>query len=192
MSPAVFHAQQHPWGFFCTLTFAGKVPPPAQAYALQKRWMDAVAGRILHAKPHRLEWLSREELGEANGRFHLHVLLGKTHDAARMNPKTCLALMSEWEKVTAKSLGSAAMARIRVFDSTMQGVDYVLKGLDVDGMDVSLRGANAYEVGKFSGGENRTVRLARSLAVRWSGKKGFKYSLHARERRDAHQVKCEL
>ena len=192
MNPALFHAQQEEWSFFCTLTFAGKVPPPAQAFALQRRWLDKVAAPLLHTKADQLPWLSREELGEMNGRFHLHLLLGKIPNASRVNPRTCLALMSEWEKVTEKALGLAGMARVRVFKPDLQGAEYVLKGLSGNGFDVSTRGANCYELGKFEGGENQTVRLARVLAVSWRERKGHKYAQRARSRRDALCVKCEL
>jgi len=187
MTPAQFNATREPWGFFVTLTFAGKVPPPALAYALQCRWLDRAADLLLVNRAS-LGWLSREEYGETNGRLHLHVLLGQPDDTKRLNTRTCLALMGEWEKVTAKKLGKAGMARCRVFVPTMQGVEYVLKGLD-GVTDWSLRGANSYEVGKFNGLDNQTVRLARSLLVRWGSRKGHKYALHARDGREAHRVK---
>jgi hypothetical protein len=123
--------------------------------------------------------------------LHYHVLIGEIRDASRVKPKTCLALMSEWEKVTLKALGIAGMARCRVFEPDLQGAQYVLKGLD-EVTDWTLRGANCYEVGKFGAELGRTVRLARSLVLRWQGEKGLKYVQQARGRRDAHHVKCEL
>jgi hypothetical protein len=190
-SPAVYHAMQERWSFFVTLTFAGVVPAPALAFALQRRWLDVVSRPLLHEIPESLLWLSREELGEQNGRLHFHVLIGEIRDASRINKRTCLALMSEWEKLTEKRLGNAGMARCRVFQPALDGVGYVLKGLESAG-DWTLRGANTYEIGKFGGEFGRTVRLARCLLLRWGGKKGHKYSLQARERRDGHRVKCEL
>lgn len=190
-SPALYHARQHRWSMFVTLTFAGVVPAPALGFALQRRWLDTVAGRILHETPESLFWLSREELGERGGRMHYHVLIGELRDASRVNKHTCFALMHHWEQVQLKRLGTAGMARCRVFDPDMEGERYVLKGLDERG-EWTLRGANTYELGKFSGEAGRTVRLARSLVLRWQGEKGHKYALHAHERRDAHRVKCEL
>lgn len=178
-APATFFAQREAWSFFCTLTFAGKVPTSGLAFALQKRWLDRVSPNLLHVPATALNWLSREELGEANGRLHLHCLLGEIPDAARVNQRTCLALMSEWEKVTLKRLGSAGMARVRVFAPNLRGAEYVLKGLE-SSPDWSARAANCYELVKFDSGESgRTVRLARCLAVRWLGRKGNKYSLQA-------------
>lgn len=191
MTPALFHAQRERWSFFVTLTFAGKVPSSGYAYALQKRWVDRVSGPLLRETPASLRWLSREELGEANGRRHLHLLLGEIREASRVNPKTCLALMDQWEQVTRKALGIAGMARCRVFMPAMQGAEYVLKGLD-DTAVRSLRGANAYELGKFDSDEGRTVRIARCLAVSWLSEKGNSYSLHARAFREGVRVKCGL
>jgi hypothetical protein len=190
-SPAVHHAMQERWTFFCTLTFAGVVPAPALAFALQRRWLDAVADRVLHETPESLLWLSREELGEQGGRLHFHVLIGEIRDASRVNKRTCFALMHHWEEVQRRRLGIAGMARCRVWEPDSEGVSYVLKGLD-SVRDWTLRGANTYELGKFGGEFGRTVRLARSLLMRWTGKKGHKYALRAREQRDAHHVKCEL
>jgi len=119
------------------------------------------------------------------------VLIGEIQDGSRVNEKTNLAMMSEWEKVTCKALGSPGMARIRVFEPTLDGVQYVLKGLGEKG-DWSLRGANSYELGKFGADVGRTVRLARALVLRWQGQKGLKYVLQARARRDGMRVKCEL
>ncbi len=191
MSPAVHHAQQEKWKFFCTLTFAGRVPSPAYALALQSRWLERSSTVLLHETPESLLWLSREELGETNGRLHSHVLLGELQDASRVNRKTCLALMGMWEKVTEKALGLPGMARVRVFEPDLQGAQYVLKGLE-GVTEWTLRGANSYELGKFGAEVGRTVRLARSLVLRWQGEKGLKYVQQARARRDAQRVKCEL
>lgn len=189
LSPAHYHATTHPWGFFVTLTFAGKVPTPALAYALQSRWLDRLPP-LLRVNRANLGWLSREELGESNGRLHLHVLLSEANDE-RMNTRTCLAMMSEWEKVTQKALGTAAMARCRIFQPDLRGAEYVLKGLS-DVKDWSLRGANTYELGKFDGSLGRTVRLARCLLVSWGDEKGNKYGQQARCRRDGCNVKLRV
>jgi hypothetical protein len=188
MSPAAYHAQQEPWRFFCTLTFAGKLPAPALAVALQMRWLERSA-KLLRTDLDQLAWLSREELGETNGRLHLHVLLGELSDADRVNSRTCLALMAKWETVTEGRLGLAGMARVRVFEPNLRGANYVLKGLDEVG-DWCLRGANVYEVRKFDGSIGRTVRLARHVLVRWGREKGNKYGQQARSMRDAASVKC--
>jgi hypothetical protein len=190
-SPAHYHAMQERWTFFATLTFGGSVPAPALAFALQRRWLDVVARPLLHEIPESLLWLSREELGELNGRLHFHVLIGEIRDASRVNNKTCLALMDQWEQVTKRKLGNAGMARCRVFQPNMDGAGYVLKGLE-NVSDWTLRGANTYEIGKFSAELGRTVRLARPLVLRWLEGKGHKYALHARALRDAGRVKCEL
>lgn len=159
------------------------------AYALQKRWLERCSSKLFRQKMATVEWLSREELGETNGRFHLHLLLGGIRDAARVNPKTCLACMGQWEAVTEAALGRAAMARVRTYQPDLCGAGYVLKGLT--GADVSLRGANAYELSKL-GTVNQTVRLARAAAVVWQRQKGFKYATQARSRRESVSVKCGL
>jgi len=193
IAPAHYHALEEDWQFFSTLTFAGKVTPhPELAFSLQKRWLDQVSRPILHASTGSILWLSREELGEQNGRFHLHLLLGGIRDASRVNSRTCLALMSEWEKVTQRRLGAAGMARIRVFQPNLRGAEYVLKGLQ-EITDWSARAANSYELHKFSAEDkNRTVRICRLAVMRWTVKRGNRLGQQAHSMRESANVKCGL
>jgi len=82
-----------------------------------------------------LPWCLRQEDGELTSRRHFHVLLGGLRQKA-VNPSTCFALMHGWEKA------GGGMARVRLFDPSLNGVDYVSKCL-------GMAGADSYESAKF-------------------------------------------
>lgn len=107
----------------------------------------ASLGRI-HFK--RLLWLLRGEVGEMNGRFHYHALFAglPPYMVADCNSdQTCLAVMSLWERI------GGGIARCRVYDPGLNGVDYCLKGLKL----AELAGSNFYEMGKFRAGCDVTI-----------------------------------
>ena len=69
-------------------------------------------------------WCLRREFGESTGRLHLHAVIAGLPRSA--GARKCLALMSQWE-----SLGGG-IARVRVYDSSLDGQDYI-SGLSLDG-----------------------------------------------------------
>jgi len=89
-------------------------------------------------------WCSRREAGEIGGRVHFHIIIGGLA-GKRVHPGCCFQLMRLWESI------GGGMARIRVFNPALDGLGYVLKGLD---------GADSYESSKFAG--RSVVRLSES------------------------------
>ena len=88
-----------------------------------------------------LMWALRYELGEQTGRPHFHALIAGM-PASAVSPATCFSFMRIWEA------HRGGMARVRVYDATLPGVDYVLKGIDEA---YANAGANWYELNKFGG-----------------------------------------
>ena len=88
-----------------------------------------------------LMWALRYELGEQTGRPHFHALIAGMPTSA-VSPATCFSFMRIWEA------HRGGMARVRVYDATLPGVDYVLKGIDEA---YANAGANWYELNKFGG-----------------------------------------
>jgi hypothetical protein len=86
-------------------------------------------------------WALRYELGEQTGRPHFHALIAGTPTTA-VTPATCFSFMR------IREAHRGGMARVRVYDSTLPGVNYVLKGIDAA---YTNAGANWYELGKFGG-----------------------------------------
>jgi hypothetical protein len=125
------------WQFFGTLTFkSARLPERVRLgmfFALVRclcRW---------HKVPFRkCVWALRQEPGEITGRLHFHFLIAGLPPYA-VQVATCMSIKAQWEKL------GGGMARVRKYDSRRQGLEYTLKCLNV-----SNRGANLYEVGKFS------------------------------------------
>jgi len=136
------------WHYFGTLTFKGKVPGQIARQKLAFAFLRDSAD-LLGVSFRRLYWCLRDEAGETFGRSHLHFLLGM--DATKPNIALAFQLMHRWEL-----LPCAGMARVRVFDPSLGGVDYVAECLS--GGDF---GANSYEVGKFAG--DAVVTLGESV-----------------------------
>jgi hypothetical protein len=103
-----------------------------------------------------LPFCLRQEEGEHFGRRHFHVLLGGLPKKA-VTIQTCMALKTWWEGFLPRlnpktkkwfevknpsTVAGGGMARIRLFDPALNGVDYVTKCL-------CLSGADAYESAKF-------------------------------------------
>jgi hypothetical protein len=122
------------WQFFGTLTFKSvKLPERVRLsmfFALVRRlcrW---------HKVPFRkCVWVLRQEHGEIGGRIHFHFLIAGLPPYA-VQVATAMSIKAQWEEL------GGGMARVREFDSSKQGLEYLLKCLNA--------GANLYEVTKFS------------------------------------------
>ena len=77
----------------------------------------------------------RQEAGEIGGRLH-SLFAGIPPEAVQV--ATCMSIKAQWERI------GGGMARVREFDPSQSGLEYILKCLCVSS------GANLYEVGKFS------------------------------------------
>lgn len=94
------------WDVFGSLTFAGKVPRPRLAYG--HAWRHLRWAAELNGRPYgRLLIALRQELGELNGRFHFHYLLGGT--------ETCNAITLSHQLERAWKVQTGAMADIRAY-----------------------------------------------------------------------------
>ena len=96
------------------------------------------------------------------GRLHFHLLIGGLPPDF-VSIANCFRLAVVWdhepEKTAPKYTGKklrVGMARVRKFTSVLDGVGYILKGLD------GLSGADLYEFSKFSQ-DTSTVTLSESL-----------------------------
>lgn len=165
MEPDQYLAKMVDWQFFATLTFAAKIPTESNRNKMFHAWaswldqLEKAKGSNRHTRRpsphHAFYWMLREELGEIGGRLHYHVLIGGLSKNL-VNTRTAMASCAKWEKL------HGGMARNYVYDSHLDGVGYVLKGLDQQAI-ASKIGAIDYEMGKFVGAEGRRVLLGHSL-----------------------------
>jgi hypothetical protein len=150
-SATTYQMSEVPWQFFGTLTFSAGKPEAIRRsmwfYLLRECGQWFGIGRKAAAR--RLTWVLRQEAGEITGRVHYHFLLCGLPPFA-VSTKTCMSIMAQWEKL------GGGMARVRMFDARLQGVEYTLKCLHSDG-------ANAYEIRKFSGRSLDKLYLSDSL-----------------------------
>lgn len=108
----------------------------------------------------KLVWCLRVELGERTARRHLHVLIGGA-PAGKVTGRWLYASKEVWRGIhpvyrDGKLVG--AVSDCRLFDPTLEGVDYVLKGLE----QAYAMGANLYELNKFRCGPT-DLTLSQSL-----------------------------
>jgi hypothetical protein len=127
------------WDVFGTLTFKGTVPRRPVAYG--HAWKHFGQASKLSERPYaQLLIALREELGELNGRFHFHYLLGGTHT------RNAITLAHRLEHAWKGQTG--AIAEIRPYDCSQAGVAYVTK---------CLSGADVYEMNKFIAADQVTL-----------------------------------
>jgi len=127
------------WDVFGTLTFKGCVPRRPVAYG--HAWRHFRQASELNERPYaQLLIALRDELGELNGRFHFHYLLGGT--GTRNAITLCHRLKDAWKGQT------GALAKIRPYDCSQAGVAYVTK---------CLSGADVYEMNKYLSADQVTL-----------------------------------
>lgn len=128
------------WQFFCSFSFKSLKVSEA---VWVKMYFAVIREQAANFGVHffDLMWGLRYELGEQTGRPHFHALITGMPTTA-VSPATCFAWMRIWEAQ------GGGMARVRVYDPTLPGVDYVLGGIDAA---YASAGANWYELNKFGG-----------------------------------------
>ena len=131
------------WDFFATPTFKGNVPRANIAFGMAFRWLQETA-KVCGVPYNRLLIALRGEVGEKNGRFHFHCLVGGT--TTRNYHTTQYQMEHLW-----KIQSGGARVDVRQYDRALAGAEYVAKCL----------GANAYELGKYSFAN--TVTLSASV-----------------------------
>lgn len=137
------------WQLFCTFTLRGETVPERHLAAMFFSLVRETASNFgVHFK--QLIWCLRRESGERTHRRHLHALIAGL-PAYAITPRVCRATESIWERL------GGGWAVVRVFDSTLAGTDYILKGLEQAQRSYDLQGANLYEFQKFGGRSDLTL-----------------------------------
>ncbi|QIF02782.1 hypothetical protein [Roseimicrobium sp. ORNL1] len=176
MSPDVYTLSLETWQYFVTLTYRSedgeknRVTVPKEDD--RRKMLFAFLRSILSTKRDKktghaidkvhwkgLLWAAREERGELNGRYHFHILVSG-FPPGRVNAVQRFAMRAMASRV------GFGHSDVRVFDASLSGVQYVLKGLD----EWSRRHANAHEMCKFDGrdGTDREVILADAFVKKWA------------------------
>jgi len=137
------------WQLFLTLTFKREAIRDKVRGTMLMTFIRKFEN-VTQAVPRRLLWCCRRERGEIGSRLHFHLLIGGL-PTKRVHKGLCFQTMRLWE-----SMGGG-FARVRVFDPVLDGLGYVLKGLD---------GADGYESGKFAGRSELTLSESCRRVVR--------------------------
>ncbi len=138
MKPEVVFLERVPWQFFATMTFRKVDLPRKVRISMFFKFARQISRQHRIFFPNLL-WALRLERGEIGGRLHFHSLIGGL-PASAATKGNCFAMMALW----ADSCGGG-FARIRLFAPDLDGVSYVIKGLD----GPAHNGADLYESGKF-------------------------------------------
>ena len=160
MNPEKHTLENVGWQFFSTFTFKTLKASEAIWLKMYFALMREQAGNFrVHFTD--LVWALRFERGEQTGRPHFHALIAGLPETG-LNTATCFSFMRMWERF------GGGQARVRLYDSSLPGVDYVLKGVDEAYISA---GANWYELGKFGG--SCSVMLSMSLIHHCMNRKRF-------------------
>jgi len=145
------------WQYFCSFSFRSEKHcarfGPQMFVALvrtQARSFGVHFSEIL--------WCLRRERGEATARWHQHAVIAGLPPSA--GPRNGLALMAQWE-----SLGGG-IARVSVYISSLDGLDYILKGSGLTESKATRWAGDYHELAKF--GQSCDVTLSESV-VRYLG-----------------------
>lgn len=178
-----FHLQKVRFYAYVTLTFGGNWNAKKTRNKVERlySWLRFIYGhhcedRAINGKV----WLAAEELGEMNDRFHVHLLLGSFPKHPTRGD--CFAMQHAW-----KETFKGGFAKIRPYTPSLNGVDYVLKTLNlVDlravssetskvrvqtlagahvGLNTTYSGANAFEVGKIGRQYEQGLEVTLSLGL---------------------------
>ena len=130
-SPLVYALSERQFDLFCSWTFKNPIPYCHEATTLVRRILRHTAARA-HRHFDSMESVIRGEFGELNGRFHYHTIIGGLGPIAT-TASFRLELMDYWESAR-RDVGTLAgvqgdTARVWPYDSTLDGVKYVMKGL---------------------------------------------------------------
>jgi hypothetical protein len=162
-SPLVYALSDQPFDLFCTWTFKNPLPYCAEASRLVRRIHRHAAARA-HRHFEQVHIVTRGEFGELKKRFHVHSIIGNLGPIAT-TAAFRLELMAYWESAR-RDVGTLAgvqgdAARVWPYDSTLDGVQYVMKGLARYQFGDEAR---IYELSKF--GLTDQVTLSNSLLRR--------------------------
>ena len=148
--PEVHILTKQSWQLFGTFTFRQEEMSTARRFNMFFAWLRQSAKQFRVYFP-RLPWCLRMEDGEMTGRRHFHFLLAG-FPAHSIHQTTRFWMMHKWEEI------GGGMARVRKFDPSLTGVDYVTKCLS--GPD----GGDLYELDKF-GLKSCELTLSKALLI---------------------------
>ena len=159
-SPLVYALSGRQFDLFCTWTFKTPLPYEREATTLVRRILRHTAARA-HRHFEKMDTVTRGEFGELNKRFHVHTIIGNLGPIAT-TASFRLGLMNYWEAARL-DVGTHAgvqgdAARVWPYDSTLDGVRYVMKGLARYEQGDEAR---IYELSKF--GLSDKVTLSNSI-----------------------------
>jgi hypothetical protein len=138
------------WQLFCTLTSKRERMTDREWQRMIFAWLRKHADWFGRHFPE-LIWSLRAELGEATARKHYHALIAGLPPHS-IHERTCFSSKNAWE-----GLGGG-MARVSVYSRALDGVGYILKGLE----EAQTRFAgDFYELTKFGG--SCDVTLSKSI-----------------------------
>ena len=140
------------WQYFCSFSFRSEKHclrfGPQMFVALVR-----IQARSFGVHFSEILWCLRRERGESTARLHLHAVIAGLPSSA--GTRNCLALMSQWE-----SLGGG-MARVSEYDSSLDGLDYILKGSGLTESKAKRWAGDYHELSKF--GDSCDVTLSESV-----------------------------
>jgi len=119
---------------------ANKVPSEDARFKMLFAWLRELSATN-RQNFFNLMWIARAERGEL-GRWHFHVIVCGL-SRARITREYYEVIGNLWKHV------GGGIADVRAFDPALDGVGYVLKGLE----ERYGAGANSYELGRFTGGQ---------------------------------------
>jgi len=131
------------WQFFGTFTFKRERTPEGIRRSMFFALLRTQAGSFgVHFK--KLIWCLRRESGESTGRLHYHAIIAGLPPCA-VTTRNCHAICSQWEKV------GGGIARVTQYNSSLDGLDYLLKGSGLTGSAASRYAGDYHELTKFGG-----------------------------------------
>ena len=170
------------WQYFCSFSFRSEKHcarfGPQMFVALLR-----IQARSFGVHFSRLLWCLRRERGESTSRWHFHaVIAGLPPSAAARN---CLALMSQWE-----SLGGG-IARVSVYNSSLDGLDYILKGSGLTGSTAARWAGDYHELSKFGGSCDVTLSESVCRHLRNRSRSGWRGVGGRESEGDSHESSTE-
>jgi hypothetical protein len=155
-SPLVHAISGIPFDVFAHLTFKNPLPTGREVGALTGRFLRKAA-RMSHVHFERLDYVGRGELGELRSRFHVHIMIANLGSISHLT-SYLLELKGYWGQARF-DVGSFAgemgdICQVWPYDSTLDGVGYVMKGLERYEFCSEARN---YELSKFGLTDQITV-----------------------------------
>jgi len=150
------------WQFFCTFTFSRAELPEKLRLSIFFAVLRTQAKNAgVHFKD--LVWCLRRERGEALGRVHFHAVIAG-FPRHWVNKPSCFAFQKLW-----KAQGGGH-AKVTQYVGSLDGIDYILKGLGGSETLAARWAGDYHELNKFGSCE---VTLSESTIRVLDGRRGY-------------------